>query len=134
MEKPKTDPQPWKITVHNKFTDPGNPDCIYQVTGPDLAGQDTTEGILLSNRDQAYAIALSRELLKELENLIDFYEYADALSPEVIKEAQAVTERARGIAPRKCDTPGCPNAAMEHSIQIGPGTNVYVCQTCITVI
>ena len=46
MEKPKTDPQPWKITVHNKFTDPGNPDCIYQVTGPDLAGQDTTVGAL----------------------------------------------------------------------------------------
>ena len=133
MEKPKPDPQQWKVTIHNRSTDPDNPDYVYQVTGPDLANQDTTEGILLSNRDQAYAIASSRELLKEFHNLVDFYEYSDALSPEVIELAYAVIDKARGIARRKCDTPGCPNPAMADSIQIGPGTNIYVCQTCITV-
>ena len=31
---------------------------------------------------------------------------------------------------RQCDTPGCSNPALDHMVQIAPGTNVRVCQGC----
>ena len=124
MDQPETT-IPWKVSPLNSTK---YPDTVYRVTGPRLADPASRdEGILLANKDHAYAISMSRELLHELANLIDFYEYTDALSPEVIEQAQAVVERANGIPRRKCGVPGCPNGAMKETVQIGPGTNIEVC-------
>lgn len=32
--------------------------------------------------------------------------------------------------PRTCDVPGCDHPAMDHTVQLAPGTNVYVCEAC----
>ena len=135
MNQAQITANPWKVTVQPSPGHPGHTAPIYRVTGPNLANvQDTNEGILLSDKEQAYAITTSRELLQELDNVLDFYEYADTLSPEIIAIAQGVIDRAKGLTPRKCATPGCPNTALKDSIQIGPGTNIYVCCTCAEVI
>ena len=34
------------------------------------------------------------------------------------------------VEARQCDTPGCSNPALDHMVQIAPGTNVRVCQGC----
>ena len=124
MNQPETT-VPWKVSPLNNTR---YPDTVYRVTGPRLADPASRdEGILLCKMEDAYAIATARELLQELANLIDFYEYTDALSPEVLEQAQAVVDKANGIPRRKCGVPGCPNGAMKETVQIGPGTNIEVC-------
>ena len=137
MAKVELTTKPWAVSVQPAPAHSSHPGPVYRVTGPELADPGTAGGILLSNKEDAYAMAAARELLWKLADIIDFYEYVDALSPEVIKQAQVVIDMAKGKfppPPRPCGIPGCPNTALEDSIQIGPGTNVYVCCTCADVI
>lgn len=130
-----TTTKPWTVTVQPAPAHSSHQGPLYRVKGPELAApHDTKEGIILSNKEHAHVLATSQELLLELANVLDFYEYVDALSPEIIAMAQATINKAKGITPRKCGTPGCPNTPLKDSIQIGPGTNIYVCCTCAEVI